>query len=473
MTPAFTHHELDDADAAALAKAIRHQDVSASAVLQHTLQRIQQADSQLNCFTGVFEEAATAIAHHIDCTLSQQVRLGALAGVPFGVKNLFDIAGQVTLSGSIINRDRAPAAQDATVIARLKQAGAVLVGHLNMDEYAYGFVTENSHYGATRNPHDVACIAGGSSGGSAAAVAAGLVPVSLGTDTNGSVRVPAALCGVYGFKPTYGRLPRSGVELLASSLDHVGFFARSPRDLAAVFDFLQGPDVRDPVCSRHPPDPLQPQMGLGIHGLRIAVAGGYFREGLQPEALTVVDELARSLGANAQVILPQSARARAAAAIITAAEGAKQHLRDLQTRPQDFDPETRDRFLAGACIPNAWYLQAQQLRRWYRDRVRELLQHVDVLLAPTTPFPAPHVGQRVMTVGGEEMTVRSQLGRFTQPLSFIGLPALSVPIQRPGQLPLGVQLIAAPYRESHLLRVATHLEAKGLIAAPVVNLSAC
>ncbi|NEO83399.1 MAG: AtzE family amidohydrolase [Spirulina sp. SIO3F2] len=459
-------------DGVALAQAIRQQMISASAVVQSTLTRIQQYDSQLNCFTDVLGARAMATAHHIDRTLSQQGRLGALCGVPFGVKALFDIAGRVTLAGSIINRNHDPAETDATVIERLKQAGAVLVGPLNMDEYAYGFVTENAHYGSTHNPHAPDHIAGGSSGGSAAAVAAGLIAISLGTDTNGSVRIPAALCGIYGLKPTYGRLPRTGVTLLAHSLDHVGVLARSARDLATVFDFLQGSDHCDPVCSRHPPDPLQPQLGIGIQGLRFAIAGGYFREEAQAGVLSVVDELARVLGTNAQIILPQSERARAAAAVITAVEGAKQHWHDLQIRPQDFDPATRDRFLAGACVPTAWYLQAQQFRRWYRDRLRELWQHVDVLLAPTTPFPAPRLGQTTITVGGQEQVIRANLGRFTQPLSCVGLPVLSVPIQRPGQLPLGVQLIAAPYKESALLRVAAHLEAQGHIAAPIAKLEA-
>lgn len=457
-------------DGVALAQAIRQRTISASAVVQTTLAQVQQLDPQLNCFTDVLDEQAMATAHYIDRALSQKGRLGALGGVPFGVKALFDIAGQVTLAGSIINRDRPPATTNATAIERLKQAGAVLIGQLNMDEYAYGFVTANAHYGSTHNPHAPDCIAGGSSGGCAAAVAAGLLPISLGTDTNGSVRVPAALCGVYGLKPTYGRLPRTGVALLANSLDHVGILARSVRDLATVFDFLQGPDPQDLVCSRYPPDPLQPQLGLGIQDLRFAIAGGYFREGAQAEAIAVVDELARSLGANAQVILPQSERARAAAVVITAVEGAKQHLHDLQTRSQDFDPATRDRFLAGACVPTPWYLQAQQFRRWYRDRLRELWKHVDVVLAPTTPFCAPRLGQTTVTVNGQEQTVRAELGRFTQPLSCVGLPVLSVPIHRPGQLPLGVQLIAAPYKESALLRVAAYLESQGQVAAPIATL---
>jgi AtzE family amidohydrolase len=348
----------------------------------------------------------------------------------------------------------------------LKQAGAVLVGTLNMDEYAYGFVTENSHYGATHNPHDLSRVAGGSSGGSAAAVAGGLVPLTLGSDTNGSIRVPSAFCGIFGLKPTYGRLSRAGVFLFCGSFDHIGLFARSVRDVAAAFDLMQGKDVRDPVCTALPPEPCLPQLNLGITGLRIAIADGYFARSAEPEVLAAVEQVAQALNATQRVTLPESHRARAAAYIITASEGSHLHLERLKTRPQDFDPATRDRFLAGTLIPNTWYLQSQKFRRWYRDQVREILQSVDLILAPTTPCPAPLIGQETMTLDGQEMLVRPNLGLFTQPLSFIGLPILSVPIQRSGGLPVGVQIIAAPYNEALILRAAAVLEAQNVVSAP-------
>jgi aspartyl-tRNA(Asn)/glutamyl-tRNA(Gln) amidotransferase subunit A len=345
-----------------------------------------------------------------------------------------------------------------------------------MDEYAYGFVTENSHYGATHNPHNLKRVAGGSSGGSAAAIAAGLVPLTLGSDTNGSIRVPAALCGVFGLKPTYGRLSRAGVALFSSSLDHVGPFARSVRDIATAFDVLQGEDERDPVCTKRPPVKTQPGASLqnqgasvqNIDGLRIAIAGNYFVKGASPEALEAVQRVADALDVTESVTIPEAHRARAAAFVITACEGANLHLEKLRSRPQDFDPATRDRFLAGALIPSSWYIQAQRFRRWYRDRVTEIFQKVDVILAPTTPISAPLIGQQTMILDGEEILVRPHLGLFTQPLSFIGLPVLSVPIQRPNTLPLGVQLIAAPYNEAVILRVASVLESKGVVSAPVV-----
>ncbi|PSB46249.1 AtzE family amidohydrolase [Cyanosarcina cf. burmensis CCALA 770] len=463
---------LNLADAVTIATAVRAQQVSAVEVAIATLDRITARNPALNCFTTVTTETALADAAKIDRAIASGQDPGVLAGVPFAVKNLFDIAGITTLAGSKINAENPPASRDATAIAKLKQAGAILVGALNMDEYAYGFVTENAHYGATHNPHDTNRIAGGSSGGSAAAVAGGMVPLTLGSDTNGSIRVPAALCGVYGLKPTYGRLSRAGAFLFASSFDHIGTFTRSVRDAAIAFDVLQGWDSRDPVCTQRFPvetlhvTSLQPN---NIDGLRIAIAEDYFRTGAEPEALAIVERVAQVLGATQYVTIPEAHRARAAAFIITACEGANLHLANLRSRPEDFDPATRDRFLAGAMIPASWYIQAQRFRRWFRDRVRAIFQHVDLILAPTTPCVAPFIGQQTIQLDGREILVRPHLGLFTQPLSFIGLPVLSVPIARSNGLPLGVQLIAAPYNEGKILQVAALLEAEGVIAASVVD----
>jgi AtzE family amidohydrolase len=458
---------LEQADAIAISTAVRSGKVTAKAVVSAALERIAAKDPALNCFTSLVVEKAIGSAIQVDEAIAAGKDPGLLAGVPFAVKDLFDIEGLTTVAGSKINRENPPATQDATLVARLKQAGAILVGALNMDEYAYGFVTENSHYGATHNPHDLNRIAGGSSGGSAAAVAGGLVPISLGSDTNGSIRVPASLCGIFGLKPTYGRLSRAGAFLFCNSFDHVGPFARSVRDIAAVFDLLQGADERDPVCTTHPSELCLPQIGQGIDRLRIAVADGYFAKSAEPEALTAVERIAQALGASQRVTLPEAHRARAAAYVITACEGSNLHFANLQSRPQDFDPATRDRFLAGAMIPGSWYVQAQRFRRWYSDRLQEIFQTVDLILAPTTPCVAPLIGQEKMTIDGVEVLTRPNLGLYTQPLSFIGLPVLSVPVQQPNGLPLGVQIIAAPYQEASILRAAALLETQGIVAAAV------
>jgi AtzE family amidohydrolase len=435
------------------------------------LARIAAGDPGVNAFTAVFADRAEADAARVDAAVAAGRDPGPLAGVPFAVKNLFDVAGVVTVAGSRIHRDRPAAARDGAAVRALVRAGAVVVGATNMDEYAYGFTSENAHYGPTRNPHDRTRVAGGSSGGSGAAVAAGFVPITLGSDTNGSIRVPAAFCGVFGLKPTFGRVSRAGAVLFAPSFDHVGPLARSVRDVAVAFDALQGADPDDPVASDRPPEPCVPHLGEGAADLRIAVAEGYFASG-DDRALAAVERVARAAGATRRVTLPEPQRARAAAMVITACEGASQHLRDLQTRADDFDPLTRDRFLAGALVPAAWYAHAQRFRAWYRERVLALFRDVDVILAPTTPGVAPPIGQARIVVGGVEMPARPNIGLYTQPLSFIGLPVLSAPVPGEG-LPLGVQLIAAPFGERAVLRLAAALEARGVLAAtPVPDLAA-
>jgi len=451
-------------DGIAIAEAIRQGKTTAQTVVANTLSDIDNRDRTLNCFTLITPERALRQAQLVDAACQSGQETGPLAGVPFAVKNLFDIAGHKTLAGSKINESHSPALQDATAITRLEAAGAILVGALNMDEYAYGFVTVNQHYGPTPNPHAPKRVAGGSSGGSAAAVAANLVPLTLGSDTNGSIRVPAGLCGVYGLKPTYGRLSRAGAYLFAASFDHIGPFARSVRDIALSFDVLQGPDARDPVCTQRPVNATIPTLEQGIEGLNIALLGGHFERGLQSEVAAALDQVVTSLNLSQKVVLSEVSRARAAAFLITASEGSQLHLQRLQTRLMEFDPATRDRFVAGAMIPASWYLQAQRLRRWFQQQVKHVFEQIDVLIAPTTPCIAPLIDQKTMDLDGETVLVRPHLGFYTQPLSFIGLPVLSVPVVQSGSLPVGLQIIAAPYQEAKLLRVARWLERQGQIA---------
>ena len=438
----------------------------ATDVVTQALQRIAARNPALNAFTTVTAERALATAASIDAALSAGQPAGPLAGVPFAVKNLIDVAGLPTLAGSRINRDRPPAAADATLVTRLEAAGAVLVGALNMGEYAYDFTGENAHDGPSRNPHNTAHMSGGSSGGSGAAVGGALVPIALGSDTNGSIRVPASFCGVFGLKPTFGRLSRAGSFPFVASLDHLGPLARCTADLALAYDAMQGPDPHDPACTDRAPEPVTPTLHDGVAGLRIARAGGYFRAGASAEALAALDTVATALGATQEIAVPEAARARAAAYVITASEGAALHLARLRTRAADFDPDVRDRLIAGALIPAAIVTQAQKFRRWYRDAVLRLFDEVDVILAPATPCVAPLIGQKTFVLNGLEMPVRPNIGIYTQPISFIGLPVVAVPVPLPGGLPIAVQLIAAPWREAAALRVAQALEARGVVRAP-------
>lgn len=455
----------DDADTLTIAAAVRSGAVSAVEVAEAALARVAARDPALNSFTATTRVRALSDARAVDAALARGEDPGPLAGAPFAVKNLFDVAGMITIGGSKIDREREPASADARIVQRLAGAGAILVGALNMDEYAYGFTTENTHYGPVHNPHDLARVAGGSSGGSGAAVAGGLVPFALGSDTNGSIRVPASLCGIFGLKPTYGRLSRVGARLFAASLDHVGPLARTVGDLAAVYDAMQGPDPLDPACAGRAVEPASPEIERGAAGLRIAVAGGYFAG--SGEAAAAVASVARALGVTRTIEIPEAARARAAAFVITASEGANLHFADLRTRAGDFDPMTRDRFLAGALIPANWVIAAQRFRRWYREKLLALFADADILLMPATPCSAPLIGQETIEIDGIAVATRPYLGVYTQPLSFIGLPIVAAPLRAAGALPIGVQIVAAPWRESDALRVARALERDGVTNAAV------
>ena len=436
---------------------------SALSVVEAAIARIRARDPLLNSFTAVTEQRALLRAQALDDARARGERSLPLAGVPFAVKNLFDVAGLPTLAGAKINRDAPAASRDAALIERLEAAGAVLVGALNMGEYAYDFTGENVHDGPARNPHDLSRMTGGSSGGSAAAVAGGLVPFALGSDTNGSIRVPCSFCGLFGLKPTYGRLSRARSFPFVASLDHVGPLARTARDLALAYDVMQGYDPDDPACADRTAEPVVSLLDRGAEGLRVAVAGGYFKC-RTAEAVYAIDRVAAALGANRDIEIPQAERARSAAFIITASEAASLHLDRLRTRAQEFDPAVRDRLFAGAMVPASLVVKAQKFRRWYRGEVLKLFAEVDAILAPATPCTAPLIGQRTFMLDDVELPVRADLGLYTQPISFIGLPVVAVPVPI-APLPIAVQIIAAPWREDVALRIAHALEAKGIVAA--------
>jgi aspartyl-tRNA(Asn)/glutamyl-tRNA(Gln) amidotransferase subunit A len=443
---------------------------SARSIVDATLARIAAINPKVNAFTDVTAERAQQAADALDARRARGEALGPLAGVPFAVKNLIDIAGLPTRAGSKINRDLPPARRDGALVRRLEAAGAILVGALNMGEYAYDFTGENIHDGPSHNPHALDHMTGGSSGGSGAAIAAGLVPLALGSDTNGSIRVPSAFCGCFGLKPTYGRLSRAGSFPFVSSLDHLGPFARSVGDLAAAYDAMQGADPDDPVATTRALEPALPELERSASGLRIAVAGGHFAKHGEPDCFAALAKVTRALGVTRTVELPEAGRARAAAYVITAAEGAALHLDRLRERASDFDPAVRDRLIAGSAVPASWVIKAQRFRRWYCERVLQLFEDVDVILAPATPCRAPKIGQTTFVLDGATMLVRPNIGIFTQPISFIGLPVVAVPIWIDDGLPLGVQVIAAPWNEADALCVARVLEQSGIADARVASL---
>ena len=458
--------------ALSLAASVRYGDITAIAATEAALGAIARIDAKLNSFTAVTAARARAEARAVDARRARGEPLPPLAGVPYAVKNLLNIAHLTTIAGSKVSAQDAPALVDAALVARMHDAGAVLLGALNMDEYAYGFTTENTHYGATRNPHDTTRIAGGSSGGCGAAVAARLVPLSLGSDTNGSIRVPSSLCGVWGLKPTFGRLSRRGSFPFVESLDHLGPFATDIDDLAACYDVLQGPDPDDAHSAQRNVEPVSAALASGVDGLRIARLSGYFDAYLTPEARSAVDNVCAALGTKTSMELPEAPLGRAAAFVITASEGGALHLPDLRSRLTDFEPLSRARFVAGALSPTAWYLQAQRVRAWYREKALVLFRDADVLIAAATPCTATPIGTEWIELNGTRMPLRASMGLLTQPISCIGLPVVVAPVRTGGSLPIGVQIIAAPWREDLCFRVAAALARMGAAESPLPALHA-
>ncbi|MCW3837396.1 AtzE family amidohydrolase [Sphingomonas canadensis] len=430
---------------AAIAADVRGGRRSALALAEEAIARIRTRDGAVNAVTRLLADDARAAAAAIDARVAAGEDPGPLAGVPFGVKDLFDVAGLPTTAGAGMRREAAPAAADAVAVARLKAAGAVLVATCNMDEYAYGFATVNAAFGTTRNPHDPERLAGGSSGGSAAAVAAGMLPLTLGSDTNGSIRIPAALCGLYGLKPTHGSLPMAGVFPFVDSFDDIGPFAASAADLKLAWQVLGGSSG-----------------GAAAGGLKVARLGGWFARNADAELIAGIDAIAAHLGGIETVALPEVGRARSAAFLMTAAEGGALHLPELRARAMEYDPATRDRLIAGAMLPASAYFAAERFRGWFRAQAAALFARCDVLIAPAAGTVAPRIDDPAIMVDGQRVPARANLGIFTQPLSFIGLPVVTVPLKRPGMLPLGLQLVGPPGGEPALFALAEALEAAGL-----------
>lgn len=453
-----------------LQRAIQQGEISALEVAKRTLQAVEQHNPALNAWTEVTGPRMLKEASAIDAQRQRGETLPPLAGIPYAVKNLFDVAGHTTLAGASLFSDRPAARADAFAVDKLRRSGALLSGMLNMDAYAYGFTTENSHYGATHNPRDLSRVAGGSSGGSAAAVAAGLVHFSLGTDTNGSIRVPASLCGIFGLKPTFGRLSRSGSHPFVASLDHIGPLARRVEDLALVYDLLQGADPTDAFQAAHPLAATLPGLSQGSEGLRCGVLGGFFARWCDEDARAAVAVVAAALDAQEEVLMPDAELARSAAFIMTAAEGGNHYLPALRQMPEQFEPNSRERLLAGAMMPGAWYVQAQRFRRHFQQQVLPLFDRFDVLIAPATPCSAITIGQQTLSIQGESLPAKASMGMLTQPISFLGLPVCTVPLATRSGLPIGLQLIARPFNEEAVLRAAWALEQRGM-TIPQINMA--
>ncbi len=437
---------------AALARAYREDRLSPVEVVRVLLGRIEADET--GAFITVTAERALEDAARAEEELRSGRDKGPLHGVPVGLKDLIYTKGILTTMGSAFFRDYAPD-HSATVVQRLEEAGAVSIGKTNTHEFAYGPTGDRSFFGPTRNPHDAARITGGSSGGSGAAVAAGLVYGALGSDTGGSIRIPSALCGVVGMKPTFGRVSKHGVFPLAWSLDHVGPITRTVEDNALMLSVLAGHDPEDPYSANLAEEDFTRDLQREVRGRRIGLPDAFYFEHVEAEVEERVREAAEvfaSLGAETrEVDIPNLWETLHAQRLTLAVEAYAVHEERLKTEPERFDDQGLERLLRGEGLEAYRYANAQQRRLHSRREFGRILQEVDVLLTPTVPIWATEIGQRETVIGDYEEAVYSALTRFTGPTNLNGLPSLSVPCGSTASgLPVGMQLIGRQFDEATL-----------------------
>jgi aspartyl-tRNA(Asn)/glutamyl-tRNA(Gln) amidotransferase subunit A len=451
-----------DLEITQLAALLRDRRLSPVDLTEAYLGRIERLDPRLHTYIRVLPEQARAAARQAEVEIGRGDWRGPLHGVPLGLKDLFDVAGVPCTMGSKILRDNVPDI-DATVVTRLKAAGAIILGKQNLHEFAFGITSENPHYGVVRNPWDLDRVPGGSSGGTAAAVAASLCAGGLGSDTGASIRAPASFCGVVGLKPTYGRVSRAGVLPLAWSLDHVGPLARSVADCALLLQAIAGSDPRDPSSSNAPVPDFSPALSQGVGGLRLGVPREHFFELLEPEVERLVREAIATLerlGARVEeVALPHSVHAQTAGNGIMASEAASLHASWLRERPEDYGPDVLQRIQGGLLVRATEYLYSQQMRTLVQQDFARAFQQVDVVLGPTVPLVAPRIGRTFEPGGPFKMAPRAIANRMTVPCNLTGMPAISVPCGFSEGLPVGLQIMGPAFAEPLVLRVAAAYEA--------------
>lgn len=457
MNEALT--ELTIAEAAAR---IRQRQLSPVELTRALLERIERCNERYNAYLTVCSELALEAARVAEREIGRGEYRGVLHGIPLALKDIFAMRGVRMTCGSKILADYFPAT-DAQIVERLNAAGAVLLGKLNMHEFAWGGTSVNPHWGTPRNPWNLDCIPGGSSGGSAVAVAASLALGSIGTDTGGSVRIPAATSGVVGLKPTYGRVSRRGVYPLCWSMDHVGPLARTVTDAALLLQVIAGHDPADPT-SRDLPVPDYTAASRGeVRGLRIGVPKEYFFDAIDPEVAETVRGALRHLGslgaAVEEVSLPLMVHVPASSLALMAVEAYSVHERYMRTRPGDYGADVRARLLLGTYVLGPQYLKAQRVRALLYRQILDVLRRVDVLITPTTAITATPIDRETMTIDGKDIPVATLLSRFTRPFNMTGLPALSLPCGfTQAGLPVGMQIIGRPFGEPTVLRAGSAYE---------------
>lgn len=453
------------ADSQTIARALAGRAVSARQLAETCLQLVEQWNPHLNAFVTVTAEQMLEAADRLDIALAAGAHVGPLAAVPVGLKDLFDTAGVCTAGGSLIFKDRIPETSAYTV-RRLARAGALFAGKTNTHEFAFGATTNNPHYGPTRNPWDLSRIPGGSSGGSSAAVAARVLPVSMGTDTGGSVRMPAALTGIVGLKPTYGLVSRQGVLPLSWSLDHPGPLTLHAIDAALVLDVIAGHDPADPATRRRdlPSFTAQARAGLGgLRGLRVGVAEDWMATRVVPgvrDAVMAAIRRLEDLGAEVEpVTLPSLDDMVLVNRLLALPEAASIHAPFLRDRADEYGDDVRMRMELGLAVPARDYIIACGYRGEMVRQVAEVMQSVDLLALPSTPITAPAVGaERVDWDPAGSETVAEALIRFTAPFNVTGQPAISVPCGQVDGLPVGLQLVGRPLEDGLVVAAAVALQ---------------
>ena len=450
-------------DITQLAPLIRGREVSPVEVTEAYLARIDRLNPLLNAYITVMAEQARVAARAAETEIDNGTYRGPLHGVPIGIKDLFDVAGVPNTMGTKILRDNIPTA-DAAVVGRLKDAGAIVLGKQNLHEFAFGITSENPHYGVVRNPWNVERVPGGSSGGTAAAVAAGMCAAGIGSDTGASIRAPASFCGVVGLKPTYGRVSRAGALPLAWSLDHPGPITRSVADCALILQAIAGQDPADPATTSDLVPDYSSDLSLGVKGLRVGVPKEYFFDIIEPE----VDLLVRAaivqleqLGAHVEeVSLPHVGHAQVAGNVIMSTEAASWHADWLRERPQDYGADVLQRIRGGQLIRAVDYLASQKTRALIQQDFATAFERVDVVVGPTVPLVAPAIGHTLDPSGPQNLPPRSIANRATVPCNLTGMPAISIPCGFASDgLPVGLQIMTPAFTEGLALRVAAAYEA--------------
>ena len=433
-------------------------DLSPTELVDAHLERISATNERLNSFITVLEPQARSAAAKAESRIRSGQLIGPLHGIPIGLKDIYYTKGVRTTMGSSIMGDFVPD-YDATVVSRFLDAGAIIIGKLQLHEFANGATSGNIHHGPSHNPWDTERIPGGSSGGSGAGVAAGQVMAALGTDTGGSVRMPAAHCGIVGLKPTFGRVSRYGVFPLSWSFDTVGPMTRTVMDTALVMNAIAGHDPHDPYSSRQSTPDFTETLGQDMDGLRVGIPKEHFFDLLDPDCESATMEGAKvleGLGASVEeVSIPLLANIMSIGQAISAPEAAEVHLENLRDHAGEMDPQVSSRMAAGLFEPAIYYVRAQRARRAFSRQIAEVFERFDVLLTPSGPVPAPRIGQEVSTIRGEEHPTLQILSRMTRPFNVSGSPAITVPCGfSSGGMPVGLQIAGRMFDEATVLRVA-------------------